>query len=364
MTKIVISGYYGFANAGDEAMLSALVTSLREYISDAEITVISGNPAMTGANHQVRTVHRFNLPGIVAAVRSCQILISGGGSLLQDVTSARSIYYYLFIIRLAEFFGKPVMLYAQGIGPVTRPRARKAVRSVLQKVQMIGVRDADSQTELEVMGVTAPPIYVTADAVLSMRPADREIGAAILQSRNLKDRRKKIGIAVRDWQGLTAYKKALAESADALYRLYEGQIVFIPMQHPADSATAKEIMSYMECPAVSLESAYSAAELMSLLGAMDVVIANRLHALVFASLMGVPVTAISYDPKIDSFINLIGEKICGTVDTIRAEAIVADAAAKLAAGAQRREVKEKLDALRRRSLQNADLAVQALHRKG
>ena len=91
MTKIVISGYYGFANAGDEAMLSALVTSLREYISDAEITVISGNPAMTGANHQVRTVHRFNLPGIVAAVRSCQILIRGGGSLLQDVTSARSI---------------------------------------------------------------------------------------------------------------------------------------------------------------------------------------------------------------------------------------------------------------------------------
>ena len=71
---------------------------------------------------------------------------------------------------------------------------------------------------------------------------------------------------------------------------------------------------------------------MSLIGCMDAVIANRLHALVFASLMEVPVTAISYDPKIDSFIQLIGEELCGTVETVAAEDLVADVTKKLAAG--------------------------------
>ena len=45
--KIVISGYYGFNNAGDEAMLSAIIQSLRSTFDTPEITVISGSPAKT-----------------------------------------------------------------------------------------------------------------------------------------------------------------------------------------------------------------------------------------------------------------------------------------------------------------------------
>ena len=139
MTRVVISGYYGFANAGDEAMLAAIVGSLKDIIPDVSITVITGNCRMTRENHNVQAVHRLNFFAIAAAIRRCDILISGGGSLLQDVTSTRSLYYYLLVMRIALFFHKPVMLYAQGIGPVRGEKARQAVRQVLQQATVIGV---------------------------------------------------------------------------------------------------------------------------------------------------------------------------------------------------------------------------------
>ena len=148
MTRVVISGYYGFANAGDEAMLAAIVGSLKDIIPDVDITVITGNCRMTRENHKVQAVHRLNFFAIAAAIRRCDILISGGGSLLQDVTSARSLRYYLWIMKIALFFKKPVMLYAQGIGPVRGIKARKAVQKVLQQVAVIGVRDRESKAEL------------------------------------------------------------------------------------------------------------------------------------------------------------------------------------------------------------------------
>ena len=98
--KIVISGYYGFSNAGDEAMLSSLIASLKRTSPQVEITVISGNPARTRRNHGVYAVHRFNPYAVIRAIKHCTMVISGGGSLLQNVTSSRSLYYYLSLIHI------------------------------------------------------------------------------------------------------------------------------------------------------------------------------------------------------------------------------------------------------------------------
>lgn len=363
MTKVVISGYYGFANAGDEALLTAIISSLHETIPDVEITVITGNCAMTRANHDVHAVHRFNLWGIIRALRQCHILISGGGSLLQDVTSARSLYYYLGIMQLALWLHKPVMLYAQGIGPVRRPTARQAVRKVLQHVAMIAVRDADSAQELAAMGVTAPPIIVTADAVLSMPPVETTIGLSILREAGITDTRRRVGIAVRNWQNLSAYKDAIAKAADELQQQYDCHIVFVPMQYPADVSAGEDIGKRMKGKATVLSKAYDTVEFMSLLGCMDVVIANRLHALIFASLMNVPVTAISYDPKIDSFMNSIGEPVCGTMETVTAQGLAQAVRGQLDAGAIAPSVQERVQALRQTSLENAYLALRALRKE-
>lgn len=360
MTNVVISGYYGFANAGDEAMLTAIIDSLRETIPDVSITVITGNRERTKSYHDVETVHRFDLIGIYKALRKSKLLISGGGSLLQDVTSSRSIYYYLLIIKMAQWCKIPVMLYAQGIGPVRRPRARRLCQKVLQKVTVIGVRDGESKEELARLGVTAPPIHVTADAVLSMHPVDRKIGYYILKKHGVDGIDMRIGIAIRNWQSMTRYKEEIAKAADMLSEEFHSRIIFIPMQYPQDAEAGKEVAAMMKRPAAVLDEGYSTVEFMSLMGCMDAVIANRLHALIFASIMEVPVTSISYDPKIDSFIHLIGDSLAGTMETVTAETLVEDVRQKLTRRGLTPEVKLRLNHLRRQSLRNAYLALRAI----
>ena len=71
MSKIVISGYYGFANAGDEAMLTAIIKALRSTEKTVELTVISGNPPATAARHKVNSLHRFSFCKIFAALMDC-----------------------------------------------------------------------------------------------------------------------------------------------------------------------------------------------------------------------------------------------------------------------------------------------------
>ena len=127
MYNILISGYYGFDNIGDESILRTLVTSLRERIPNCSLTVLSHDPAATREKYGVEAVERMSPLAIARAVRRCDMLISGGGSLLQDVTSSKSLHYYLAIIRFAQLLGKKVLIYSQGIGPP--PAAPRRARS-------------------------------------------------------------------------------------------------------------------------------------------------------------------------------------------------------------------------------------------
>ena len=116
--RIVISGYYGSKNAGDEAMLAAMLEVLKDRSQKLHITVISSNPKDTEERHGVQAISWLSGKKIFSAIWKADLLISGGGSLLQNVTSRRSLYYYLVIISLALLLRKRVMLYAQGIGPI------------------------------------------------------------------------------------------------------------------------------------------------------------------------------------------------------------------------------------------------------
>ena len=134
MYNILISGYYGFDNIGDESILRTLVSSLREHIPGCSLTVLSHNPASTREKYGVEAVERMSPMAILRAVKQCDMLISGGGSLLQDVTSSKSLHYYLSIIRCAEFFHKKVFIYSQGIGPIDRPGNRRAAAAALAEL--------------------------------------------------------------------------------------------------------------------------------------------------------------------------------------------------------------------------------------
>lgn len=360
--RILISGYYGFGNAGDEAMLTAILGALYEREPNAVVTVISGNPARTRETHGVQAISRLAMPRILREVSRCDLLISGGGSLLQDVTSKRSLYYYLGIIRLALWCKKPVFLYAQGIGPLFRPAARNTVRDVLNRTQAITVRDKGSQELLTELGVTTPPIAVTADAVLAMHPGDPDIGRMLMRRYGVCGVAPKIGVSVRQWPGNGQYKHKLAQACDELQHRTEGQIIFVPMQYPEDKVAAEDIASAMKKPAVVLDEAYTTAELMGIIGAMDVVIGIRLHALIFAALMGVPSVGISYDPKVDRFLESVGEKAIATIDNVDADALAELTLKRLQQGISDTERKQ-VAILRSRSEATADYALRLLGRE-
>lgn len=323
MSSIVVSGYYGFKNAGDEAMLAAMIEVLSDLDPTVNITVISANPEDTKHRHGVKAVYWLNYMQIAKELKKSDLLISGGGSLLQDVTSGRSLYYYMSILFLAKSLGTPVMLYAQGIGPICGQFARKAMHYIGNMVDLITVRDSGSLQELKELGIDKPAIYVTADPVLAIHPVDKQIGRAILRRHGLEGAKNLVGISVREWREWKHYKDILAKITDKIVTELDARVVFLPMQFPEDVETAKKIVSCTEHSAVVLDDEYTTSELLSIVGNLDLLIGVRLHALIFAGVMGVPMIGMSYDPKIDRFLTSIGQEVVGDLKNITVDKMMA-----------------------------------------
>ena len=165
MKNILISGYYGSKNGGDEAMLAAMLEVLREFDGDLNFTVISMNPEYTKRRHHVDAVAWLNVWAIIKKILSADLLISGGGSLLQNVTSRRSLYYYLGIIFLAKFFGRKVMLYAQGIGPIRGTLAHKLMNWIVNQP-----RESDNRQRQRLTGRTQAAGHYPTENFLYRRP--------------------------------------------------------------------------------------------------------------------------------------------------------------------------------------------------
>ena len=361
MSNIVVSGYYGSKNAGDEAMLAAMIEVLSDMDPKVNITVISADVDDTVKRHGVKAVSWMNFGEIIGAIRRADILLSGGGSLLQNVTSGRSLYYYLAIIGLAQFLGKPVMLYAQGIGPVYGRFARRFMRYIGNRVSLITVRDKGSREEIESLGIDRPSLEVTADPVLAIHPVDCGIGRTILGKYKASGAKPVVGISVREWREWEYYKDVLAVAADRIAEEFDARVVFIPMQYPEDVKTAEIIVKKCKKPMTLLEGEYSTAELMSVIGNVDMLISIRLHALIFAGVMGIPMIGISYDPKIDRFMDSIGEKSVGTLQDVSADGLLNEVRRKW----NNRETFQKkntdlMSGLRVLATRNAELALELI----
>ena len=169
---VVICGAYGRGNAGDDAILEAILQEMRSIDPDMPVLVLSKDPKSTRLTYRVQAVHRSNFPAWLRAMRHAKLYINGGGSLIQDVTSRRSLWFYLHNIQSAKRSGCQVQMYGCGIGPVTRENHRKLAAEVLNRsVDAITLREPDSLDELRAMGVTQPEILLTADPALTLRRA-------------------------------------------------------------------------------------------------------------------------------------------------------------------------------------------------
>lgn len=315
--RVLLSGYYGYGNAGDEAVCAAVLQTMRSEGGDPEMTVLSGNPVATERLHGARAVPRGKL---TRALKSADALIQGGGSLLQDATSARSVFYYLWVLMAARMSRKPVFLFAQGIGPLRRPATRAAVRVVLNRVQQITVRDEASRDLLARIGVRAPTT-VTADPVFALQPASPERASALWAEQGLPESGRTLGLALRAWPAAPELATTAARAAEALQE--RGMdVVFFPMHRPADEDFAEGVRHRMARPAPIVRGVERPDDLMAITARLDLLIGMRLHALIFGAAMGIPLIGLSYDPKVDALLDRLGGVPALNVSAVDPDALV------------------------------------------
>lgn len=303
--QIAILGYYGLGNCGDEAVLAGLLHGLREMEPELRVTVLSADPRGTSRLHQVCSVHRIRR--LLPTIAACDALVAGGGSLLQDVTSERSLLYYVFALKAALALGKKVVLCGQGLGPLIRPRSKRMAASVLNRVHAVTLRDRDSMELLRELGVTRPRIELCADLAFLLPPPPPQPPSTLLGEAG-----RSLGLALRPWNirpdDEEAWRSAgrrasvLCEALGASTRL---NVRLVVMQEPWDRILANLAARLAVWPTV-VEPERTPVEMASAFAGYRLVVAMRLHALMFAAVADVPSVALSYDPKVTSFMETVG----------------------------------------------------------
>jgi len=368
MPRVVLSGYYGFDNAGDEAVLHGIVTALKKIDPEIDITVLSNAPLRTAGEYGVGAVDRWSIKEVAGAVKESDLVISGGGSLLQDVTGVKSICYYLGILLLGKLMGKPVMIYAQGIGPITTKTGEILTRFIVKKVDLITVRDEKSREELLKLKITGPQLQVTADPVLLLEPAAEEVekGLEFLRDiglgEQLKRKKNVIGVSVREWPRCRPVKEAVARVCDDLVGCGL-EVLFIPMHFPGDLRVSKEIAGMMKSRSFIIGKQVDPPLLLGIVSHLNLVLGMRLHSLIFAAAAGVPSIGISYDPKVESFLKQVGQVNAGGVEHMDYERLrdaVFDAMDDIET--LRGRLAERVPLLRKKAWENARIAVELVKR--
>ncbi|SIR34386.1 polysaccharide pyruvyl transferase CsaB [Halanaerobium kushneri] len=289
MKKIVISGYYGFNNLGDEAVLAGITSLLKAKNEELKITVLSAEPAKTSERYKLNAVSRNSIIQILAVLAEADLFISGGGSLLQDVTGNFSVPYYLGLCWLARIQGVKTVYYAQGAGPLDKKWSQYLTALTLNRFELLGVRDQTSKKLLREIGVkneielTVDPVFALFDPINNLR---QQIKGQI-----------EVGISVRPWS-----VDYISELADALNQFARGKRVkfnIFPMHQGSDEKISLQLKKKLEAETEIKELSPIPEKALKSFSQLDLFVGVRLHSLIFALLNQIPVLALSYDPKIE-----------------------------------------------------------------
>lgn len=268
-----ISGYYGFRNAGDEAILEAMVQEISWRGHEA--LVFSANPAETSERYGARAVSRSNPLVIWKTLREIDLLLSGGGGLLQDKTSRASLWYYLTVMGLAKRRGKPVCVFNQSLGPLSHS-GEERVKKVLQNARCI-VRDRASLLYAERLGIKAA-LGADPALLLQVPPVEREASMVVLVPRG----------------GTEEANQTLKQAGERL-RTDGYEVVVLGMQPSHDEQALEAFSGFTK------ELAWDPKRVMYLLAQAGYVLSVRLHGLILAAAARTPYAGIAYDPKVAGF---------------------------------------------------------------
>ena len=283
--RFVLSGYFGFKNFGDEAILSVLVNKLQQH--KQHITIISSDPQYTKSKFKhIRSVYTFDLKNIAGFIYKSDCLISGGGSLLQDVTSFKSLIYYLLIIFIALIFRKKVIIFAQGIGPIKSTIGQILTKFLLKHCSFISVRDKKSQDLLSKWGIKSE---LVCDPVFSTQIDNIEKDGSI-------------SVQLRDFKSLT--EDFIDRLALKIFTEFKNiPVKIIPFQHSVDIDVCKRFeksLKLLEPDAnISVLENLTDEEITETISKSEYLIAMRFHAIIAGLITQTKTLGINYDIKVE-----------------------------------------------------------------
>lgn len=310
--RLLLSGYFGFDNLGDEALFEAQVADFRSHCPEVQLTALVASP-QRARQLGVTPVPRKHLPSILKAIRNCDLFVSGGGGLIQDSTGVGSVAYYLGLVQLARLLGKPTFLYAQGFGPV-RTRWGKLLCAQLGKaVSLATFRDDESLGDFQQLVGTGVPAFVTADPALLLPPCPPKELGQLLQKEGLSGEISRldgptgkhsesgplVAVTVRPWKDfrieeVRAAMQAFADQHKARYVL----LAFHPDQ---DLAVCRQLQQGLQAPCHLLDPGWQPGQVAGFLRCCDLILGMRLHSLILAAGAQIPCIGLSYDPKVERF---------------------------------------------------------------
>jgi polysaccharide pyruvyl transferase CsaB len=306
---IGVLGSYGGRNLGDEAILTGLLTDLRQQEPHARIIVFSRNPAHTAVAHpDVEAVPWEGVSRTDSALVLSQLdlLILGGGGILYDKEARR----YLRVVRVAQERGLPLLTYAVGVGPLTETVDTGMVRETLGGAVQVTVRDQESRMVLEEAGLLNP-ITVTGDPAFLLEPED--FPAQFLREEGVPAGKRLVGMSVRE-PGRAAerldvdgYHRLLAQIGDFLVHRIDAHVLFVPMERD-DIRHSHGVLSHMIAAERGriLHGTYSPQQILGLMRHFDLAVGMRLHFLIFAAMMGTPFLPLPYAGKVFDLAQRLG----------------------------------------------------------
>lgn len=313
---ILFSGFYGFDNQGDDAILEAITSEIKSINPYLKLKVLSNNPIKTSEVYDLLSVYRFSLPKLIKAMKSSEMLVSGGGSLLQDITSTRSLWYYLFVIALSKRYKKKTVIYANGVGPINRKFNRYLTKKTLKNVDYISLRDEDSFKYLVDIGLNEEDMKLRSDPVFLLKP-DMDEAQVILNKIGLDG--DFMVLNLRPWAGEDEFIEKISV---AMKRFMDDghKVLLLPMHLSKDTDVLKKLESKLKHE--NLYSYYdemSVRTLMGIISAAKEVMSMRLHGLIYSVAVETKPFALSYDPKVDGFMKDIGSEYIVDINSFTAD---------------------------------------------
>ncbi|QLG63402.1 polysaccharide pyruvyl transferase family protein [Halorarum salinum] len=356
---ILITDYHCASNRGDAAILEGELATLKEQFPDASITVMTEYPDAANLIHGVDAVPQrlvpfevFNLPknGVIASILldaalqrhghklpfisimidrldlqpyyDADLIISTGGQYITDIYFPTKIGV-LAELWLGKLLEKPVVLYAQSLGPFDRKPYNRLARRVLNSVDLITTRDEKSKRNLEALGVNETPIHALTDAAFSMplnqgdKPIEQKIGEEYQPV--YSDSGPVVSISVRNWShfesegGENQYMQAVADVADRLIEDRSADILFASTctgfagYHTDDRVAAQQVINRMNDTNIEqthiLSGEYTPQQLVGVYETVDCHIGTRMHSNILSILAGTPFVAIGYQFKTEELMS-------------------------------------------------------------